>query len=90
MTTRFPMVLIVWHDAHSGEGHWHSLDENDQEPHIVETCGFLVGEVDGGKVNHVTVVQSVSPDLFADHTIYIPLKMVESLTFLQRFTAPFL
>lgn len=84
----YQTVVLFWRDAHAGEGQWHTLDAEDQEPHIIMTCGWLVPEIDGGKKDHVTIVQSVSPDGFADHTLYVPSRMVESVQFLQPFSAP--
>jgi hypothetical protein len=84
----YQTVVLFWRDAHAGEGQWHTLDAEDQEPHIIMSCGWLVPEIDGGKKDHVTLVQSVSPDGFADHTLYVPSGMVESVQFLQPFSAP--
>ncbi len=81
-------VLIVWADAHAGEGHWDTLDPEDKEEHLVQTVGMLISENDGGKPNHSTIAQSKSPDGFYDHVIHIPRGMVRSVVFLQRFTKP--
>lgn len=82
------MVLIVWADAHQGEGHWATLDETDQDEHLIQTVGMLIAEDDGGKPKHATVAQSKSPDGFYDHVIHIPTGMVRTVTFLSRFTQP--
>jgi hypothetical protein len=84
--TQHETVLISWADAHQGEGHWATLEEQDSGDHIVETCGFIIPEQDGGKAGHVTIAQSHSPDDFYDHIIYIPTGMVRSITFLRPFT----
>ena len=80
-------VLVLWADAHAGEGHWDTLDPDDKDEHIVHTCGILVSEIDGGKPNHMTIAQSKSPDDYFDHVIHIPQGMVRTVTFLQPFTA---
>lgn len=80
------MVLLKWADAHQGEGHWATLEEQETGEHIIETCGFIISEGDGGKAGHVTIAQSHSPDDFYDHIIYIPSGMVRSMTFLKAFT----
>lgn len=85
-TMAHEMVLLKWADAHQGEGHWATLDEQDSGEHIIETCGFIIPEADGGKAAHVTIAQSHSPDDFYDHVIYIPQGMVRSMTFLKAFT----
>ena len=84
----YQTVVLFWRDAHAGEGQWHTLDQEDQDPHIIMSCGWLVPEIEGGKKDHVTLVQSVSPDGFADHTLYVPSGMVESVQFLQPFSTP--
>lgn len=80
----FQPVIVKWMDAHSGETTWHELEDN--EPYIIDTCGFLVPENEGGKPGHVTVVQSITPDEQMDHVLYIPQAMVEKLVFLAPFT----
>jgi len=45
----YQTVVLFWRDAHAGEGQWHTLDAEDQEPHIIMSCGWLVPEIDGGK-----------------------------------------
>lgn len=80
----FQPVFVKWMDAHSGDTTWHELD--DVEPYVVESCGFLVPETEGGKPGHVTVVQSITPDEQMDHVLYIPQGMVQSLQYLAPFT----
>ena len=86
-STDFHLVFVVWADAHAGAGHWAELDE-DSDEHLVKTCGFLISPEEGGKVNHVTIAQSHSPDGFYDHVIYIPTGMVRNLEYLTRPTEP--
>jgi hypothetical protein len=81
--TEFKLVFVVWADAHAGAGHWAELDEDNDE-HLVRTCGFLIAVEDGGKVNHVTIAQSFSPDGFYDHVIYIPVGMVRNVLYLAE------
>jgi hypothetical protein len=88
MENEHQFVLIVWADAHAGEGHWDTLDPDDKDEHLVATVGMLVAEQDGGKPKHLTVAQSKSPDGFFDHVIHIPSAMMRSVTFLTPFTKP--
>lgn len=70
-------VLVVWHDAHSGDEGWHAAGEIDSAPCVVETVGWLLPD---GKPNHVTVVQSViSGDDSLDGVLCIPVGMVVSI-----------
>lgn len=82
------LVLIVWADAHAGEGHWDTLDPDDKDEHLVHTVGMLISEQDGGKPKHLTIAQSKSPDGFYDHVIHIPNAMMRTVTFLTPFTKP--
>lgn len=81
-STNFCFVYISWADAHAGAGHWSELDDDDDE-HIVKTCGFLISVSDGGKPNHLTIAQSYTPDGFYDHVIYIPVGMVRKTVLLS-------
>lgn len=69
-------IYVTWRDAHSGVNTWTQPSEIDPEPCIVRTSGFLLSEADGGKPDHVTVFQSITPDGDVDHVLHIPVKMV--------------
>jgi hypothetical protein len=86
--TTFEMVCVRWADAHAGEGHWSLLEDEDSGEHIVETVGLLIPPTEGGKKEHLTIAQSVSPDGFVDHVIFIPVSMSRSVTFLTPRTNP--
>ena len=78
-------VIVHWWDAHQGEGYWHSLEDDDKEPHIIQSCGFLIPETEGGKPGHVTLAQNIDPNQLVDHVIFIPAKMVERIIGLRPF-----
>lgn len=78
-------VLIIWHDAHSGNRAWeHVEDLADEGPYEVRTVGFMLKTSGGGKKNHVSVAQSFSTEGFVDSILHIPKKMVVSITRLER------
>jgi len=79
----FRYIVVKWADAHQGPGEWCVLDEEDKDEHIITTVGLMVSENDGGKPKHLTVAQSLSPDGFVDHVIYIPHGMVRHIATLQ-------
>lgn len=81
--TRFPLVMVVWADAHSGPEHWEELEQDDGE-YLNLTVGILVDVDHGGKKDHVTIAQSQTPDDLFDHVIYIPSAMVRELKILSR------
>lgn len=81
---KYPLKLIEWHDAYSGDHTWFPADEIPQEdlPHLVLTLGFEVKRTD----SHVTLSMSYCEtnnnlcDLFT-----IPLGMiVREQTFRRR------
>ena len=42
----------------------------------MRTSGFLLAESEGGKPDHITVFQSITPDGDIDHVLHIPVKMI--------------
>jgi len=74
-----PMVFVTWADAHSGVAMWTPIDGLDKDEMIVETCGFLLSTVDGGKPDHITIYQSRTMDDDIDHVLHIPCGMVRQI-----------
>lgn len=73
-------VLVVWHDAHSGDDGWHTAGEIDSEPCVVESVGWLLPDA---KAGHVVVVQSVlTHDESIDGVLCVPVGMVVSVQIL--------
>jgi len=77
------VVLVVWHDAHSGSESWINIKDLDSEPAEVKSVGFLLAMSDGGKPNHVTLYQSRNEDSL-DHVLHIPVGMVKSIKLLME------
>ena len=76
------VVLVTWHDAHSGAESWIAIKELDLEPAEVESVGFLLTEAEGGKPNHITLFQSRIGDSI-DHVLHIPIGMVQKMKVLM-------
>lgn len=73
-------VIVRWADAHAGTEHWTPLEELDDDgEYIVSSVGWLLPVDEGGKADHVTVVQSVTADDHVDHVLHIPVSMVRTL-----------
>lgn len=73
-------VIVRWADAHAGTEHWTPLEELDDDgEYIVSSVGWLLPVDEGGKADHVTVVQSVTVDDHVDHVLHIPVSMVRTL-----------
>ncbi len=77
-------VLVEWHDAHSDDAGWVSRsDLEDEGPAVIKSVGFLLTEADGGKKNHVSLVQTWSEDDMLHSVFYIPVQMVYRITILE-------
>ena len=77
------VVLVTWHDAHSGAESWINIKELDSEPAVVESVGFLLNEDNGGKPHHLTLFQSRMEDS-VDHVLHIPVGMVQKIKVLME------
>jgi hypothetical protein len=77
------VVLVTWHDAHSGAESWIAIKELDLEPAEVESVGFLLTEAEGGKPHHITLFQSRIGDSI-DHVLHIPVGMVQKIKVLME------
>jgi len=76
------VVLVTWHDAHSGAESWINIKDLDTEPAEVQSVGFLLATSDGGKPDHVTLYQSRNEDS-VDHVLHIPVGMVKHIKILM-------
>jgi arginase family enzyme len=78
-------ILVIWHDAHADLNHWQHLDEmTDNDAYVVYTVGWELETKRGGKRNHVSVAQSISPDDCVDSVIHIPKRMIVSSVVLHE------
>lgn len=77
---RLTAVVVRWADAHSGAEQWTPIDEMDDDgEYLVESVGWLIPVDEGGKPNHVTLAQSLTPDDAVDHILHIPTSMVRNI-----------
>ena len=77
-------VLVEWHDAHSNDTGWVSrADLDDEGPAVIKSIGFLMTEEEGGKKDHVSIVQTWSEDDMLHFVFYIPVQMVHRITILE-------
>ena len=77
------VVLVTWHDAHSGAESWTDIKELDMDPAEVQSVGFLLNTGDGGKPHHITIYQSRNEDSI-DHVLHIPSGMVRKIEVLMQ------
>ena len=71
--------MVTWMDAHAATETWTPLDDIDQDPCIVVSCGFLLTVEQGGKPDHVTIYQSKTDNDDVDGVLCIPVAMVKTL-----------
>jgi hypothetical protein len=76
------VVLVTWHDAHSGAESWIDIKDLDSEPAEVQSVGYLLNEANGGKPHHITLFQSRIGDSI-DHVLHIPVGMVQKMKVLM-------
>lgn len=77
---RLTAAVVRWADAHAGVEHWTALEELDDDgEYIVESVGWLLPVDEGGKADHVTLVQSLTADDHVDHVLHIPVSMVRTI-----------
>ena len=73
-------VVVVWADAHADVEQWTPLEDLDRDgEYLVKSCGWLIPVDLGGKADHVTIAQSLTPDDMVDHVLHIPVSMVRTL-----------
>lgn len=71
------VVVVEWLDAHQGTDSWTHIDDLDTEERVIHTVGFLLSSEDGGKDNHVTLLQSIDEEQeMVDNVLHIPVAMV--------------
>jgi hypothetical protein len=83
MSEYLTYIYVTWRDAHAGTTTWTNPRDIDPEPCIVRTSGFLMAESDGGKKDHLTIFQSITPDGDVDHVLHIPVGMVVDFKCIQ-------
>ena len=76
------VVLVTWHDAHSGAESWINIKDLDSDPAEVQSVGFMLATSDGGKPDHITLYQSRNEDS-VDHVLHIPIGMVKHIKVLM-------
>ena len=77
------VVLVTWHDAHSGSESWINIKDLDTDPAEVQSVGFLLATTDGGIADHITLYQSRNEES-VDHVLHIPVCMVKSIKLLME------
>jgi hypothetical protein len=74
------LVLVIWHDAHSGSGTWEYLNDlEDDGPYVVRSVGYLIDAKKHGKNKHTSIGQSLSEVDCLDSILHIPNAMVQKI-----------
>ena len=74
-----PLVIVTWMDAHAATETWTPIDEVNQDPCMVVSCGFLLAAEEGGKPDHITIYQSKTDSDDVDGVLCIPVAMVKTM-----------
>ena len=74
-----PVVIVTWMDAHAATETWTPLNDIDQDPCIVNSCGFLLTADEGGKPDHITIYQSKTDSDDVDGVLCVPVAMVKTM-----------
>jgi hypothetical protein len=74
-----PVVMVTWMDAHAATSTWTPIDDIDQDPCIVTSCGFMLSVEQGGKPDHVTIYQSKTDSDDVDGVLCVPVAMVKTV-----------
>jgi hypothetical protein len=76
------IVVVEWADAHQSSTQWTHIGDIDTEgERIVRTVGFLISASDGGKEDHITIVQSWDrQEEMIDNVMHIPVCMVKRMS----------
>ena len=69
-------VEVIWHDAHADTDSWIDVDEIDENPCVVVSCGILIPSA---KPNHVTLCQSSNSFEQIDCVLSVPVRMIKSM-----------
>jgi hypothetical protein len=83
MSQAVTFVECIWHDAHSDTNSWITLEEIDEEPCVVVTCGILLP---AAKEGHVVIAQSSNSFGALDSVLAVPVAMVQSLRVISEGT----
>ena len=80
--TEWPLVKVIWHDAHANTTGWTHVEELDTDPAICISVGFWMPT--DTKPDHVSLCQSTGPDGTVDHMLCIPTAMVKRISRLDE------
>ena len=78
--------MLTWMDAHAATSTWTPLDDIDQDPCMVVSCGFMLSVEQGGKPDHVTIYQSKTDSDDVDGVLCVPVAMVKNVKVFPKST----
>ena len=75
------IVFVEWTDAHQQTDGWTAIDDLEDDGHrMIHSVGFLLPVDEGGKDDHVTIVQSFDVEQeMVDNVLCIPSGMVKKM-----------
>jgi hypothetical protein len=81
-----PLVVLTWMDAHAATQAWTPIEDIDQDPCMVVSCGFMLSVEQGGKPDHVTIYQSKTDSDDVDGVLCVPVAMVKNVKVFPKST----
>ena len=76
-----PLVLVVWHDAHTLDNdHWYDETELKDSPCVVHSVGYRISKPNA---RHLCLAQSITDEQGSDNVLFIPARMVRKVMKLQ-------
>lgn len=77
---RYPLVMVVWDDAHELESEWVHPGKKKIGPCLMRSYGLLVEKTK----KYIVLAQDVSPDGMVNGQGYIPRGMVRKIATLRK------
>lgn len=71
---KYPLKLVEWHDAYTGNHSWSRLDELPERPpaHVCTTLGFEISRDEA----HVTLAMTIGPEDAGDERSVLNLQTI--------------
>jgi hypothetical protein len=79
---KFPLVLVIWHDAFAITDTWIEVEDIDDEPCVTHSVGWLLPDA---KKDHVVICQSTNSEDTIDSVLAIPVAMVKDTKLLMDY-----
>ena len=73
----WPLVEVVYHDAHAATSGWTAVENIDPNPAVIRLAGWRLP--DTVKPGHVSIAQEIDEHGNVDNVVCVPNAMVQSV-----------